>query len=624
MARKKGYDADAIQVLSDQEHVRKRTQIYLGNMHETSYTVPLFVDNKFTTQDITFVPAVYKAIGEIIDNSLDEFAQTSLAGKRLTIEADPILGMYTIGDNGRGVPIARHETGPHTPEVVFNQLRSGRNFGDEKDAGVIGQNGVGSACVNFCSTEFMVDIYRDGKHYKQKFSDGGSKVNKPSIRKATTVKSGTSVYFQLDSEIFKDIALPADLMRNRAIEIALTNPGVTVEYNNKRYKYRSGFVDVVKKISKDYFHFKDGDIEFFVIFDVNTEVDEQIFTWVNSSLLFDGGICNTQFLNAFYSKVTGHLQSRAKKLKCEVSKNDVRNSLLVLGNLRVSDPQYDAQSKTRLTGPNLRKDMDQLIENQWASFVRKNKDWFETVLERAQHRHHKTADKSAVTEHKKNLSRKIPKLIDATNRDRRACQLLITEGDSASSKITQARDPKIHAAISLSGKINNVYGITVAQLLKMGKVADLITAIGLVPGQRALRSELNYGKVIIATDADVDGGDIFALLVNLFYAFWPELFDSAYEPFFHRLIAPNVCAVKGKKRIHFPTRREYEKVKNRYKGYNIVYYKGLGSMVQEDWEMILSGKTDTMIPIVDDGHMKGTLKLLFGPDADMRKEWLQA
>lgn len=622
MARNKNYTADDIKVLSDRDHVRLRTQIYLGNMKETSYSVPLFLNNTFTTQDITFIPAVYKAVGEIIDNCLDEFAQTSLVGKHLTIDAHPVLGMYTISDNGRGVPIAKHETGPYTPEVVFGQLRSGRNFSEEKDAGVIGQNGVGSACVNFCSTEFKIDIHRDGKRYRQTFSDGASHITKPSVRKGS-IKTGTSISFQLDDQVFDDITLPEQLMENRAIEIALTNPGVTAEYNGKRYKYKKGFEEIIKKISKDYFKFEADGMEFYVVFDVNESLDEQVFSWVNSSLLFDGGLCNTQFLNAFYDRVIQQLSREAKKAKCEVTKNDVRNHLLVIGNLRLSDPQYDAQSKTRLTGPNLRKEIGDMIDAQWASFTRKNKDWLTAVLDRAMVRYHANANKKAVKEHQKNLKKKVAGLIDATSKNRRETQLLVTEGLSAASMITQARDPKVHASYPLTGKINNVYGTTVAQLLKMGKVTDLITAIGLVPGQKALRSELNYGRVVIATDADVDGGDIFTLLVNLFYTFWPELFDPNYDPFIWRLVAPNVCATKAGKRTHFPTRNEFEKSKAKYKGWTISYYKGLGSMVQKDWEMILSGETNTLIPVTDDGNMKEILKLLFSPDADARKEWLQ-
>ena len=259
-----------------------------------------------------------------------------------------------------------------------------------------------------------------------------------------------------------------------------------------------------------------------------------------------------------------------------------------------------------------------MIDAAWASFCRKNKSWFSAVTDRAMRKFHAQADKDAVDEHKKKLSRKIPTLMDANSRNRRECELLITEGKSAAAQITDARDPETQASYPLTGKFNNVWGATSAQLLKMGKITELLAAIGLVPGKKAMRSQLNFGKVILATDADVDGGDIFTMAVNLFYNFWPN-----YDPFIYRLSAPNVCAVKGKKRLHFPTLKDWERVKGRYKGYNVSYYKGLGSMDQEDWEMILSGETDTLIPIVDDGKMRKTLELLFGPDSDARKEWLQ-
>lgn len=622
MPRKRSYTAKDIKVLAPREHVRLRTQIFLGNMEPTAYAVPLFIGGKFEVRSIEFIPAVLKSVGEITDNSLDEFAHISQRSKVITIDASPMLGMYAISDNGRGVPIEKHETGPYTPQVVFGQLASGRNFEEETETGVIGQNGVGSACVQFCSTEFKVDIHRDGKRYRQTFSNGGSKVSKPSIRK-NGGRTGTRIEFQLDPEVFKDVTLPDELMESRAMEIALTNPGVEARYNGKKYRYRKGFDDIIKQISSNYYKFEADGMEWYVIFDVNKRQDEQIFTWVNSSLLFDGGICNTQFLNAFSDRTIAHLKKEAKKGKCEVSKNDVRNSLLVIGNLRVKNPRYDSQAKTRLTGPGMRREIDAMIDKAWNSFSRKSKTWFTEVIDRAMVHFHARADRDAVDQHKKKLSRKIPTLMDANSRNRRECELLVTEGRSAAAMITDARDPETQGSYPLTGKFNNVWGATAAQLLQMGKITELLAAIGLVPGKRAMRSELNFGKVIIATDADVDGGDIFTLAVNLFYNFWPELLDPNYDPFIYRLIAPNVCAVKGKRRLHFPTLKDWERVKGRYKGYTVSYYKGLGSMVPEDWEMVLSGETDTLIPIVDDGKMRETLELLFGPDPDARKEWLQ-
>ena len=467
-------------------------------------------------------------------------------------------------------------------------------------------------------------IVRDGKSYSQRFSNGGKIIVKPTIRKSTIKSTGTSIQFQLDDQVFKEISLPEELMENRAIEIALTNPGLTVVYNRKKYCFKGGFEDIIKKISSNYHRFEKNGDEFFVIFDLHEGVDEQIFSWVNSSLLFDGGICNTQFMNAFYDKVTTHLEKEAKKNKCVVTKNDIRQNLLVVGNLRLSNPEYDAQSKTRLTGPQRRKEMIALLDSDWSLFARRNKTWMTTVLERSIVRHHASENRKAINNHTKNLNKKVAGLIDATSKDRSVCQLLITEGDSASRMITQARDPVTTASLPLSGKVNNVYGSTVAQLLNMGKMTDLLAVIGLIPGQKAMRYDLRYNRIVIATDADVDGGDIFTLLVNLLFQFWPELFDPNYEPIVYRLLAPNVCLVKGKKRLHFVTRADYEKVKKKYaSGWTVNYYKGLGSMVNEDWEMILSGETDTMIPITNDGGFEATMKLLFGPSADDRKEWLQ-
>jgi len=623
MPKKSSYTADDIKVLSEREHVRLRTQVFLGSTTPTTYTIPLFHDG-FRIEEITFIPAVYKAVNEIIDNSIDEFAQIDIPDKYLTIAANPILGTYTIADNGRGIPITKHEVGKYTPEVALGSLRSGRNFEEELERGVIGQNGVGSACTNYCSAEFHIDIHRDKKRYRQMFSDGALHVTTPSIRRTDSSRTGTSISFQLDNQVFTDTSLPPELMENRAIEIALTNPGVTTEYNKTKYKFKKGFDDIIKSISDDYFKFTADGMEFFIIFDVHEGVDEQVFSWVNSSFLLDGGLCNTQFTNAFYDYTVRHLSPAAKKVKCEVTKNDVRRNLLVFGNMQLSKPEYDAQSKTRLTGPNLRKEMATMIADQWPSFTRKNKEWLDTVLQRAVVRYHSSENKKAVAKHKKSLNKKIRGLLDATSTNRFECQLLVTEGDSAASKISEARDPKTTASLPLTGKINNVFGCTVAQLLKMGKVTDLITALGLVPGQPAMRNDLRYGRLVIATDADYDGGDIFTLLINLFFTFWPELFDPDYEPFVYRLVAPNVCAIKGDKRVHFPTQNEYNRRKEKYKNYKIKYYKGLGSMARADWDMILSGETDTLVPIVDDHHMKDTLRLLFGPDADARKTWLQS
>jgi len=339
-------------------------------------------------------------------------------------------------------------------------------------------------------------------------------------------------------------------------------------------------------------------------------------------LLFDGGKCNTQFFNVLFDSTIKHLEKEAKKTKTEVTRNDVRQGLLVLADLKIKNPEYDSQAKTRLTGPDIRKEVTGILDSQWKQFTKVGSNWLGSVLERAQERHHRTENKKAMNDHQKNLTKRVEGLLDATSKDRSICQLLITEGLSAKGKVCEARNPETTGAFALTGKINNIYGYTPAQVLKMGKITDLLTAIGLVPGRKACRSDLKFGKVVIATDADYDGSDIFALLVNLFYQLWPELFDPKYPPFIHRLVAPNVVVSKGDKRIHFPSRDDYEKVKDKYSSWTVEYMKGLGSMNKVDWEIILSDNTSVYIPLTDDGMIKQTLQLLFSDNSEARKQWL--
>lgn len=637
MAKDKDYTADDIVSLTDQQHVRMRTQIYLGSMHPTTFTIPLLSESKLVVDEVTFIPAVYKAIGEVVDNSLDEFSQLSSKIKLLKINAVPETGTYTISDNGRGIPIEKKSEvvgktvkDIWTPELALARLRAGRNFTDDKEVGVIGQNGVGAACTNFCSSEFEVNVKRNNKHYYQKFVDGANKASKPTIVDVTSKSTGTEVSFQLDPLVFKNISLPDNLIRNRAIEIALTNPDITVEYNNERFRYKKGLQEYIDKIAgtKPTFRFdiQEDNIqgEIYVICGGHDGIDEQMFTWVNSSLLFDGGKCNTQFFNVLFDRVAAQLERDAKKLKAEVTRNDIRQGLLVVANLKIKNPEYDSQSKTRLTGPDIRKELISVVDANWKMFIKQTDKWLADVLERANERHHLTENKKAIDDHERKQKKgiKAPGLLDATSRNRFECQLLVTEGLSAKSQISEARNPATTAAYALTGKINNVWGNTPAQVLKMDKLTELLAIIGLTPGKKLDRSALNYGKIVIATDADFDGDDICTLLLNLFYQFWPDMFSPKYEPIVYRLIAPNVVAIKGDKRVHFTTKADYEHAKNKYTGWTIEYMKGLGSMSKTDWDMILSGKTNTLIPFEDDGRMKNTFDLLFGNDSDIRKAWL--
>lgn len=633
------YTSKDIEILSDRDYVRARTSIYLGNTNVETRTYPLLSADTLTEREFTFVPAALKAVFEIIDNCVDEFRHINIPNKTLTIQADCVNGKYVISDNGRGIPIDVHKSGKHTPEAALASLKAGRNFVKGKQKGVMGQNGVGAACVNYCSTAFQVDIIRDGKHYSQTFKDGCSVIDEPVIKKTKSKSTGTTITFTLDPAVFGSVALPDELIRNRAIEIAATNPGTTVTFQGEKYMFVNGMSDVIDRLTTGCttkpVKFKldstaKAEGEFYVVVNNAPASSERIYTWVNSSLLTNGGICNTQFFNALSSKITDYVNKKNKTQDDPVNAAAyIKQHITVLAYLNVSDPDYDSQAKTRLTGPNIRRELDAMIEQQWGSVQSKLTNWMSNIAatilaSQAIHDNEKAVDEFDKQQAKVARARKpIEGLLDANSKDRSKCSLLITEGLSAKSQICAVRDPNTIAAFALTGKINNVHGCTPAQLLKMGKLADLLMCIGLTPSKAADRTKIRYGKLVIATDADYDGGDIFALLVNLFFQFWPELFDSNSAPVVYRLVAPNVCAVKGSKRVHFATRDEYEAVASKYKGYQINYFKGLGSMSKQDWEICLQNVT-AWIPITNDhGKMKEVLDLLFGSDSTSRKQWLQ-
>ena len=435
MTNNKTYTGKDIQVLSDRDHVRKRTSVYLGSMELSSYKVPILDASTITYESFEFIPAVYKAIGEILDNAIDELTQINIKRKLLTITADPLVGSYTVADNGRGVPIDKHATGKYTPEVVFGSLRSGRNFGDDKHIGVIGTNGVGSSITNYTSTDFKVDVWRDNQHYTQLFVDGCTKISKPTITKSSKKLTGTEISFTLDGTVFKTVSIPPAMIKNRAIEIALSNPDITVEYNGERFAFKQGFVSYLNQIlsSDKWCCFKveteEVSGEIYVIPSSHTEVDERMFTWVNSSFLFDGGKCNTQFLNAFMDRAIESVEKRGAKSKISVTKNDVRYGITVIANLKLKSPNYDSQAKTRLSGPDLRKEMVNAVDVGWKQFTKQFDSWIDDCVVRAAIRQNKAATNSIEEDTKKKGKVKVDGLLDATSKIRSNCMIFVVEGD---------------------------------------------------------------------------------------------------------------------------------------------------------------------------------------------------
>jgi DNA gyrase subunit B len=445
----KNYSADDIKVLSDREHVRLRTAIYLGSTEETSYEVPIFEKDDIKIKQKFFIPALYKSINEIADNGIDELTQLKKKDKKLGLSHDTIHNRYKVCDNGRGVPIDMHtQTNRYTPETVFTELRSGRNFDDDaKDSGVIGTNGVGSSCVAMLAEEFQVQIKRDGKFYEQMYKEGTNSIDEPAINTYKGRDTGTCIDFKFDTSLpqFATTKVDPEIVQNRAIEIALNNPELEVSYSRKQldedgeeeqisehYHFKGGLGEYVKHVSDRFFEFKYEHAEFtakyYIILDKYQGIDEKVFVYVNSSLLFEGGTAAHMFFNTFFTAVNDGLKREVKKRKIDLNKNDVRQNMLVIADVKMKNPRYDNQSKTRLISQEIKKHIDKMVGDQVGKFLSSNKDWIEEVLDRAEFRQ-RIADMAEVKKRQKKKKGKLAKLIDCYSKDRSQCSIAFSEGD---------------------------------------------------------------------------------------------------------------------------------------------------------------------------------------------------
>lgn len=444
MAKEK-YDESSIQVLSDREHVRLRTGVYLGSTESTSYTVP-FYGEAITIDEVNFIPALYKGFNEIVDNAIDEMVQVAKKDKKVTVTFNQAENWIEVSDNGRGVPIGMHpETGRPTPETVFTALRSGRNFkDDEKDSGVIGTNGVGSSCVAMISEKFDVTINRDGKCFAQTYLNGTEIIEDHFLTESKAKDTGTSIRFKFDTSLpqFATTALDARLIENRIKETALTNPEITFKYTHideednetvQTFNYKNGMADYVKSISEAYFEFSTKSeaftAQYFVILDQYDGIDEKLFTYVNSSLLFEGGTPNNFFFTSFFNEVSNQLKREIKSRKIDLNRNDLRQNLLVIANIKMKNPRYDNQSKTRLISQEIKKPIDEMVSKQISKFVSENSDWVEDVLARAEFRKRIGDLDLLKKDQQKRKKGKIAKLTDCYSDSRAYCSLAFSEGD---------------------------------------------------------------------------------------------------------------------------------------------------------------------------------------------------
>lgn len=614
-----------IEKLSDYEHIRHRTMMYFGSTVLHAQDILIYKNNVPVLKYMKWVPAVYTAFREVLDNALDEIIGYG-NGNRIDIHYKSEDMTFSVQDNGAGIPIDwSEEYKQHLPTLVLSEPRSGRNFRVREE--VAGTNGIGVSATNYCSRWMKLEIWRDSKSFVQKFEEGPFKLmfKKPIIKDIKSDKTGTKISFKLSSIVFKDLTLPEEFVYSRVYEVALCNPLLKVYFNGIRIKVRSTpektlfgkGKPIIIDIKKLGFRSK---------FLLSTDLDnsgEHLHTIVNNILAFNGGVHMENFRRFFYAGLLNALTRESKRRKLKPNRSDVNDGLLIFNITAMKAPNFDSQSKTRLINEEVAKIIKEYLtdEKVFRTVITKNREWIDEIYARCEART-KKKDASEVAKLSKKMMRgKVPDLRDATGKDRTQCILFLGEGKSAISGMTNVRNPKIHGGLPLRGKVLNVNNESMKTVLANQALASIIASVGLTLGEEANRSRLRYGKVYIAHDMDPDGLNIGALLINFFYTYWPELFSIDKEPFFYIFMTPYVIAKKGKERKYWYSHNYGEFNSKDWKGWSITRAKGLGTLQKEDWRYSLDNPE--LYAIIDDGKMKESLDLIFNSArADDRKLWI--
>ena len=621
--------SEEIVKLTEYQHHRLRTEMYLGSRNPHTQTVINWTGKTLEAQETTWTPAVYCAFREILDNALDEVVGHG-HGRAIDVGYDPETLKFSVCDDGRGIPIDwDSEQQLYKATLALTHARAGRNFGERQE--VRGTNGIGASVVVSCCEQFSIDIRRDNKRFQQTFSEGSDmfpelKIEDPRLVNYKSDKTGSQVTFQLSRRVFPNAVLPLEFVRARVFEIAANHPNIKFTFNNHKVVVgksadKTLFGDtrpVTVSINHDKF------VSNYYLVPDFAPSGEYIHSTVNDIPAFNGGQHIDTFRRLFFGGLLKALERESKRRGLTPNRSDCSEGLLIYNVTTMHAPNFDSQSKTRL----INDEVDRYIkaefddENTFKNILKQHKSWIDSIYARCAARTQKKDDADVNKANRKLMRTKVPKLLDANGRDRSKCILFICEGDSAKSSLSAVRNPDIHGALPLRGKILNVRGENNKTILENAIIADIMMALGLSLGRTADRRQMRYGQVYLAADQDPDGANITALLVNFFYLQWPELFDPAQPPVFHVFQTPFIIQEKGKKRHYWYADDYHLYNADDWRGApKPVRAKGLGSLEEADW--IHSLANPRLISLLDDGKLAGVLDLLFNHKlADARKEFI--
>lgn len=617
------YDQSKIQVLEGLEPVRKRPGMYIGT---------------------TDIKGLHHLIIEIVDNSVDE----ALAGycTEITVEITRD-GACRVSDNGRGIPTGIHpKEGISAVELVLTKLHAGGKFGGGGYKVSGGLHGVGLSVVNALSEWLEVEVRQNGSIYVQTYNRGVPQ--RPLAVKGSTDKTGTTVTFYPDEEIFDTIVFNYDYIRTRLREVAYLNKGLTIHLIDNRegqerketFHFAGGILDFVDYLNKAkntilsktlYFEKQYGDNIVEIAMQYNDGYDETIFAYANNINNEEGGMHLVGFKNALTKIINDYAHSQ-KILKEEekLSGEDVREGLTAVVSVKLPEPQFEGQTKTKLGNADMRGYVEKAMMEGFGSYIEENpKEARELVSKCVTAQRARDAARNAreLTRRKGVFeSSSLPgKLADCTDKDPSHCEIYLVEGDSAGGTAKGGRDRRFQAILPLRGKILNVEKVRLARVLENEEIKNMITAFGCGVGAEYDESKLRYDKIIIMTDADVDGSHIRILLLTFFFRYMRPLIENG-----HVYIAqpPLYKVTKGGKDTYCYSDDELNRVCDEMgrKGYDIQRYKGLGEMNTDQlWHTTMSPETRTLLKVKmeDEVGLDEVFTVLMGDMPELRRKFIE-
>ena len=631
--KKHQYSADSIQALEGMEHVRMRPSMYIGDLG---------------------VRGLHHLVYEVVDNSIDEALAGHCDTISVMINED---NSVTTKDNGRGIPIGMHKKeGVSALEVVMTKIGAGGKF--DKDSYKVsgGLHGVGVSCVNALSEVLTATVYLDGKVYEQVYERG--KPLAPVKEIGTSEERGTTVTFKPDPQIFQQVLeYNYDTLASRMRELSYLNKGITINLEDRRNNDDKG------KFVSEVFHSKEGLKEFIrfldssresIIQDVisiegekngtpvevamiyNTSYSENLHSYVNNINTYEGGTHLAGFRRGLTSTLKKYADGSGllDKLKFEISGDDFREGLTAIISVKVAEPQFEGQTKTKLGNREVTSAVSQAVSEMLENYLEEHPNDAKIIVQKvilaAQARHAARKAREMVQRKTVMSGGGLPgKLSDCSEQDPAVCEVFLVEGDSAGGTAKQGRDRNFQAILPLRGKILNVEKAMQHKVFENEEIRNIYTALGVTIGteedSKALNlSKLRYHKVVIMCDADVDGSHISTLILTFFFRYMRELVESGYV---YIATPPLFLVKKGAKKQYAWNDQERETLLESFgQGSSVQRYKGLGEMNAEQlWDTTMNPEFRTLrqVTIDNGGEADRVFSMLMGDEVPPRREFIE-